>query len=364
MKTKMLFARLIPACGCVLGISAAQAVTNFFFTGSQSAMVASSNINAITIQSDAYQFTYSVDGYWAPCSGCASTGRFFSVFWPTGVQAQAITAGPLTNSGANITIKRTDGKPFNFWAFTGKLLANTWGTGAAFEIMPQLNGEDALNDPLMSDASGSAGQSFPSTPMLSGYEAYKIHLFVDYALTALTLIDTNNSPPVALGSGFFQLTGQPLAINIADLTWSDYDPDGDPITFVGVSATSSNGLVLATNETQILVPANSLRDGFRYTIADTFGATATGTATISIITNVTSRAILLDLSAPGGVSANFSGVPWYAYECQRATNATFTGTLQSWPVQAGADGSVPIWDDFVDLPNQPPQAFYRLRFTP
>jgi len=81
------------------------------------------------------------------------------VFWPTGVQAQAITAGPLTNAGANITIKRADGNLFNLWAFTGKLLANTWGTGGAFEIMPQLNGEDALNEPLMFNASGSAGQA-------------------------------------------------------------------------------------------------------------------------------------------------------------------------------------------------------------
>jgi len=39
---------------------------------------------------------------------------------------------------------------------------------------------------------------------------------VDWALTALTLMDANNSPPVALGSDFFQLT--PAARHhIADL---------------------------------------------------------------------------------------------------------------------------------------------------
>ncbi len=434
--------RLISVSGlCLLFCLQAQAVTNFFFTGSQTATVVSSNANVVTFQSGDYQFTYSVDGYWAPCSGCTSTGRFFSVFWPTGVQAQAITAGTLVGKGANITITRTDGKLFDLWTFTGKLLANTSPPGGAFEIMPLLDGEDALNDPLMFDCSGSAGLSFPHSPRLAGYDTYKIHLWVDWALTALTLIDTNpaapppsftintsvspvgagttggggvysngasvtvtatansgfvfvdwteggapvsaspsynftatasrslvanfvtNSAPLAFGSDFFQLAGQPLAINIADLMWNDYDPDGDPITFVGVGATT-NGLPLSTNATQILVPANAAADAFSYTIADSYGATATGMATISIITNVTSQAMWLDANVPGTVSALFAGVPWYFYECQRATNAGFAGTLQTWPVQAWADGSIYVWDDFADLTNQPPQAFYRLRYSP
>ena len=116
MKTKMLFARLIAACGCVLGLPAAHAVTNFFFTGSQTATLIVSNINAVTIQSGDYRFTYSADGYWSPGGG-TPTGRFFSIYWPTGVQAQAITTGPLLGSGANITLKRADGKPFDLQAF-------------------------------------------------------------------------------------------------------------------------------------------------------------------------------------------------------------------------------------------------------
>ena len=131
--------------------------------------------------------------------------------------------------------------------------------------------------------------------------------------------------------------------------WSDYDPDGDPITFVGISATSSNGLALTTNATQILIPTNAAADGFSYTIADSHGATATGTATISIITNVTSRALSLDRAPDGTATVNFTGVPWYSYEAQRATNATFTGTMQTWPAQAWADGSIYIWDDFAEL---------------
>jgi hypothetical protein len=683
MKTH-LFRPVINLLSLLTVASPALAVTNEFFNPSQTATLVVSNINAVTIQSGDYRFTYSVDGYWSSGGG-PPTGRFFSILWPNGVQAQAITAGPNLGVGANITLKRADGKVFDLQAFTGKILLNTAGAGGAFEIMPQLNGNDAFNNPLQYDCTGYAGISFPYNTALAGYDTYQIHMWGDYALTALTLIDTNppvppapsftitasasppgagtaggagaypsnsicalvasanpgwgfqkwtengvqvstaanytftvranrtlvanfvpaftlttsvapvyggsasgdgtfnsnsvvmvtatpntgftfvnwtefgtpvstsanysfnltadrsfvanfapagvsatfdfdtgapsvgpgqgmpttqtrngvaatfstlaggwsvqnnfyywvpsvfsgnflypstwgstmavefsqpvtnftmafftgevsseyntaglvrvtaytnsamtnpvaigsargawvsgaypegvlsfgsatpftkvkievpsqspvpsylffvdnivvqlaaplppHAPPLAFGGAFFQLADQPLAINIGDLMWSDYDPDGEPVFFVGVSATTTNGLALTTEATRILVPPNSLPDGFSYTIADTRGVTATGTATISIITRPTSHVNALDLSVPGGANASFAGVPWYFYTAQRATNATFAGTLRTWPVQAWADGSIYVWDDFADLTNKPPQAYYRL----
>jgi hypothetical protein len=666
--------------------SPALAVTNYFFSPTQVATLIVSNINAVTIQSGDYRFTYSADGYWSPGGG-APTGRFFSILWPNGVQAQAVTAGPLLGTGANITLERADGKVFDLQAFTGKILLNTAGAGGAFEIMPKLNGTDAFPDPLQYDCTGYAGAIFTYSPALSGYDTYQIHMWGDYALTALTLIDTNppvppapsflietsvsplgagtaggggsypsnslcalvasanpgwgfrnwsengtqvsasanytfavltnrtltanfvpafsvtttaspgyggsasgdgtfnsnsvvlvtatpnagfrfvawtefgtlvstsanysfpltasrslvanfepagvsatfdfdtaapsvgpgqgmpatqtkngvtatfstlaggwsvqnnfylwvpavfsgnflypstwgsalavefsqpvtnftlsfftgevsseyntaglvrvtaytnsamtnpvatgsargawvsgaypegvlsfgsatpftkarievpsqtpvasyllfvdnivvqvaappapHAPPLAFGGAFYQLAGQPLAINIADLTWSDYDPDGEPIFFVGVNTNTVNGLALTVQGTQILVPANSLADSFSYTIADTRGVTASGTGTVSIITRPTSQVNAVDLSVPTGVSVTFAGVPWYYYTAQRATNVTFSGALQTWPMQAWADGSIYLWDDFADLTNKPPQAFYRLSY--
>ncbi|MFO1512652.1 MAG: hypothetical protein U1F83_07030 [Verrucomicrobiota bacterium] len=684
---KFTFAILLTAA-----LSNAGAVTNIFFNSSQTATLVVSNINAVTIRSGDYLFTYSADGYWSSGGG-TPTGRFFSIFWPTGVQAQAITAGPLLGNGANITLRRADGKLFDLQAFTGKILLNTAGAGGAFEIMPLLNGNDAFNNPLQCDCTGYGGQSFsytiPATALLAGYDTYQIHMWGDFALTALSLIDTNppippattytiavsaspaqagtaggagtytsnstcmvmasanpgwgfknwtvngsqvsasvnysfivrsnrtlvanfvpaftintsaspsyggtvsaggtfnsnsvvlvsatpiagfsfvnwtafgtqvstqanysfnlqsdrtlvanftpagasatfdfdtgtpavgpgqgmpatqtkngvtatfstlaggwsvqnsffygwvprvfsgnflypstwgstmavefsqpvtnftmtfftgevsseyntaglvtvtaytnaamtspvatgsargawvsgaypegvlsfgsatpftkvkievpsqnpvpsdlffvdnivvqiaaplppHAPPLAFGGHFYQLAGQPLAINIADLMLNDYDPDGEPVFFVDTSTTTSNGLALTVQGAQILVPSNSLADGFSYTIADDRGVTTNGTATISIITSPTSQANALDLSVPGAVSVSFTGVPWYYYECQRATNATFTGTIQTWPVQAWSDGSIFVWDDFADLTNKPPQAFYRLRYN-
>lgn len=196
---------------------------------------------------------------------------------------------------------------------------------------------------------------------VSALSAYSFTVVSNRALVANFV---TNAPPFAFGGEFFQVAGQSLAINIADLMWSDYDPDGDPVSFAGVDATTSSGLALATNASQILIPASTVADGFTYTISDSYGATATAAATISIITNVTSRAMALDRLPDGTSSVSFAGVPWYWYEAQRATNAAFTGTLQAWPVQAWFDGSIYLWDDFTDLTNKPPQGFYRLRYNP
>jgi hypothetical protein len=140
-----------------------------------------------------------VDGWWSASPGGPPTGRFQSVFWPNGIDAQTITAsasGPLTQQvGASITIKRVDSQPFDLQAFTGKILGNTAGAGASFEIMPQLNGQDAFADPLMFDATGYAGSSFSHSPMLAGYDTYLINLWMDYALTQLTVVDPS-LPPV------------------------------------------------------------------------------------------------------------------------------------------------------------------------
>ena len=174
-----------------------------------------------------------------------------------------------------------------------------------------------------------------------------------------------NPPPRALGGTFYQLSNTPLAINIGDLMAFDYDPDGDPVYFTGASATTSNGLLLTTTATQILVPSNSVADSFTYTINDGNGYNATGTGHIAIITRPGSQALSLDLkTTPGMVSVSFSGVPWYYYEVQRGTNAAFAGTVQTWITQAWADGSIYFTDDFTDLGGKPAQAFYRLRWMP
>ncbi len=179
----------------VYAILNAETVT--LFNDSQLATLVSVDVNSDTISSYGYLFTYSRDKLFTGGVGMTEPiGRYVRIPWPQGIEAQGITTGPAVGTGARITIRRIDGAVFDLTAFTARLLANTVGTGGAIEIMPIMDGEDGLNDPLAFDASGSAGMEFSydtspnhlgSTALLKGYEEYKLKLFVDFALTALTL---------------------------------------------------------------------------------------------------------------------------------------------------------------------------------
>ena len=156
-------------------------------------------MTSTTIRSGGYLFTYSVDGWWSAYPGGQPTGRIQPVQWPAGVDAQTLTAGPggvlPAQTSASITLRRADGQPFDLQSFTGKLLLNTAGAGGAFEIMPQLNGNDAFANPQPYDCTGYAGMSFPYAPALTGYDTYIISMWGDFALTQLTVVDASLPSP-------------------------------------------------------------------------------------------------------------------------------------------------------------------------
>ena len=171
------------------------AIVDFFDASQSYALVQSGSISD-TISSEGYLFTYTRDKYWSSTPGGPPTGRFVTIDWPTGLQAQAVTAGP--NPGpAKFTIRREDGDVFDLPAFTARLLANTAGAGGSIEIMPLLDGEDGLPNPVIFDATGIAGNSFSydtttppylgNTSALVGFDTYQMSLYVDFALTALQL---------------------------------------------------------------------------------------------------------------------------------------------------------------------------------
>ncbi len=178
----------------------AQAATTVFFDGSQVADPVASDVTTDTINSDGYQFTYTRDKLFTGGLGGGPIGRNERVSWPDGVEAQAVTTPPpgVVDYKARITLERVDGAVFDLTAFTFLLLGNTAATGANLEIMPLVDGEDAFNDPIYFNASGNYGNSFSydefSTPsylgntaLLKGYDTYKLGLFVDFALTGLTV---------------------------------------------------------------------------------------------------------------------------------------------------------------------------------
>jgi hypothetical protein len=176
---------------------AIQAVTTVFFDSSQTTNLVSSGTTSDTIRSEGYLFTVTRDKLFTGGVGLTNPiGRYLRVHWPDGLEAQAVTAGPALSS-ARIDIRREDGQLFAIESFTAQLLANTAGAGGAWEIMPMLNGEDGFADPVSYDATGIAGNRFNyHTPELTGFDAYKMTLYVDYAVMSLAVVDASLPPPV------------------------------------------------------------------------------------------------------------------------------------------------------------------------
>jgi hypothetical protein len=205
---------------CIVG----RAATVTFFDPEQVATLVAEGTTSDQIRSTGYYFTYTRDKLFTG-GGPEPIGRYVRIPWPQGVEAQAVTSGP--NPGkAKITIERVDGSVFDFTAFTAKLLANTAGAGGTFEVVPFLNGEEVLPNPITFDATGYYGSTFSynqspnpwgSTAPLTGYDKYSIDLYVDFALIGLTF----DGPPVPMPPGDFN---QNYVVDAADyVVWRNAD---------------------------------------------------------------------------------------------------------------------------------------------
>jgi hypothetical protein len=198
----------------------AQTATTVFFDSSQTTNLVASGTTSDTISSEGYLFTVTRDKLFTGGIGLTNPiGRYIRIPWPDGLEAQAVTSGPVP-SGARIDIKREDGQPFAIESFSAQLLANTAGAGGTFEIMPMLNGEDGVPNPFSYDATGVAGSQFTySTSELSGFDDYKMTLYVDYALMRLTVVDASPPRPaldlVQVDAGTIQLSWPTNAVGFA-----------------------------------------------------------------------------------------------------------------------------------------------------
>jgi hypothetical protein len=162
--------------------------------------------------------------------------------------------------------------------------------------------------------------------------------------------------------------GLPVSISAAKLLYNDTDPDGDPLTVTGVSATSSQGgtVSLATG-TVTYTPAGAFSgtDTFTYTIADGRGGSATGTVTVTVAAGVTGPVSLNVVYGPqisaGEVVIRFAGVPGYTYTIeytdrlspanwQKRANATAPSTPGSFGIGVF---------EFRDSTSGAPSRFYR-----
>lgn len=173
--------------------------TTTLFNSSQIIQLTTAGTTSDTYTTQGYLITVTRDKLFTG-GGPVIIGRGIRVPWPNGMEVQGVTTVP-NQSKAKLSISRVDGQPFALTSFTVYLLGSTASGGGSIEVMPLINGEDGLTDPVAFDASGPSNYSVPThtTSLFTGhnYDSYKFTLYVDYALTSLTLADASQPAPQA-----------------------------------------------------------------------------------------------------------------------------------------------------------------------
>lgn len=370
--------RLLAAATALLFFNTAQATTTQFFDSNQVATLIATGITTDTISSEGYRFTYTRDKLFTGGVGLTNPiGRTVRVPWPQGVEAQAVTAGPNPVS-ARIDLKRMDGGVFDLTALTFKLLANTAGAGGSVEIMPIRNGEDLLSNPIAFDATGYYGQQFSystapnpwgSTAKLTNADTYKITLYVDFALTALTLVDfvppVNHAPTNILISGSTVLENDPAGTWIG--TIDALDPDaGDTFVYSLVAGTGG-----ADNAKFEIVGADLYTlDSFNFEVSNTYSIRVQAEDQGLLATQKVFQIAVLDVDEPppefdlssgletGAMVIRWSAIPNHLYTLSASTNllAGFAVVQSNIP----PDAVLNCYTDTVSAPLK----FWKLTTTP
>ncbi|MCX6927298.1 MAG: Ig-like domain-containing protein, partial [Verrucomicrobia bacterium] len=113
-------------------------------------------------------------------------------------------------------------------------------------------------------------------------------------------------------------------VEIATLLANDFDPDGDPVTFIAASTNSTHGGIVTQEGSWIVYlrpPSFTNVDSFTYTISDGRGVPVTGTVEV-LIQPEAGPAVNLTIEDLGGgfYRLRFSGVPNQTTIIQYTTN--------------------------------------------
>ena len=177
------------------------------------------------------------------------------------------------------------------------------------------------------------------------------------AATSALAVLTVNRLPVAPSSDLGAIQDQPAVFDIDKLLGRASDPDGDPVSFVSASATSTNGGTVtpsATTLTYMPPPGYVGQDLWTYTVTDGRGGLATGSVLVRVSTSSHPANNLIGCSGQSdGVHVRLAGIPGLSYQLQCSTNLISWAVLQT--VTAGPNGLI----EFIDSNPPATAGFYR-----
>jgi hypothetical protein len=142
----------------------------------------------------------------------------------------------------------------------------------------------------------------------------------------------------------------PLSVRASDLVALDYDANGDTLTIIGASSTSTNGPpdnVSLAADTITYTPAAGFvgADQFTYTISDGYGGTATSTANVTVrLGRATSAFTYISTPVNNSVNLRGYGIPTKSYDVQESSDLANWTTISATPVTAAANGIILFTD--------------------
>lgn len=137
-------------------------------------------------------------------------------------------------------------------------------------------------------------------------------------LIATISLNTTNHPPVPGVHTLGAEVNTPASIAISKLLLHDNEPDGDPLSIIAVSPTSTNGGSVVLGFTDITyTPAVDYvgADAFTYTLSDDRGATALATVEVTVTPNPSPSITSWSFDGTNHIAVvNFAGIPGLTYQ--------------------------------------------------
>lgn len=176
-----------------------------------------------------------------------------------------------------------------------------------------------------------------------------------------------NRPPVAGTDSVGGRRNTSTELKVSKLVRNDSDPDGDPLSIVGVSVTSAQGgtVVLSASSISYTPPLDFVgADVFTYDLSDGRGGMATGLVNVTVADTPTTPTNLVSLTiGPGGVTLLGQGIPGVGYRVQSTDSLSLPFVDLSGTLVADPLGKLEYTD-----PRQPsqvsPNRFYRFVGAP
>ncbi len=172
---------------------------------------------------------------------------------------------------------------------------------------------------------------------------------------------TPNHPPTTVQDIVQRNPNGDVKVQVAALLSNDSDPDGDPVSFVGVSSNSVAGgsVSWSGNWVYYLPPIGYTNsDAFTYTVSDGLcGPPATGTVLVQVMTPLgPSHNFTIQALPDGSLRLLFAGIPGWTYRVQFADALPPTNWLD---LAVRTADTLGVYELIDAPPTNAPSRFYR-----